>query len=352
MTELVRYDAACRAVAEAKTVDEAKSIRDHAEAMRVYARQAKNKDLEVDAAEIRMRAERRLGELLRGQRETVGLNKGAAAGGKKDAPRGSLVEPRDQSPTLAAAGIDRKLSARAQRVAAIPAAEFEAIVGDWRSRIVIENERVTTNILRAADKAKIRAQTSVCLRDSGCTVNDLHELIEGGNHFGCIYADPPWLYDNQGTRAATSNHYKGMTVDELCDLPIRRLAAEDAHLHLWTTNGFLFECRRIFDAWGFEFRSSFIWVKPQMGIGNYWRNSHEILLTAIRGNAKQFNDKSLKSWIECDRGRHSAKPEEIRHLIARASDGPFLELFGRSPVKGWSVWGNEVAPTALTQAAE
>jgi hypothetical protein len=69
---------------------------------------------------------------------------------------------------------------------------------------------------------------------AGCTVRDLSSLITAGKKFGGIYADPPWLYDNQGTRAATSNHYDGMTVDELCALPIRALAADDAHLHLWT----------------------------------------------------------------------------------------------------------------------
>lgn len=175
-----------------------------------------------------------------------------------------------------------------------------------------------------------------------CTVGDLEKLAAGPHKFGTIYADPPWLYDNQGTRAATGNHYDGLSVDELCALPIAQIAAPDAHLHLWTTNGFLFECPRIFAAWGFEFRSSLIWVKPQMGIGNYWRNSHEFLLTAIRGNAKSFADKTLKSWMECDRGAHSAKPEIVRHMIERASPGPRLELFGRSPAEGWSVWGNQV----------
>lgn len=175
-----------------------------------------------------------------------------------------------------------------------------------------------------------------------CVVDDLFELAASGSRFGCIYADPPWLYTNQGTRASTGNHYAGMTVPQLCALPIGDLAADDAHLHLWTTNGFLFECPKIFDAWGFEFRSSFIWVKPQIGIGNYWRNSHEFLLTAVRGKAKRFRDKTLRSWLECDRSRHSAKPELIRHMIERASPGPYLELFGRSPADGWAVWGNEV----------
>ena len=73
---LTRYDAACRALAAAKTTDEVKGIRDTAEAMRAYARQAKNKQLEVDAAEIRIRAERRLGELIKAQKETVGSKSG------------------------------------------------------------------------------------------------------------------------------------------------------------------------------------------------------------------------------------------------------------------------------------
>jgi len=63
MTELVRDDAACRAVAEAKSVDEAKQIRDVAVAMKAYARLTKNRDLEADAIEIRMRATRRLDQL-------------------------------------------------------------------------------------------------------------------------------------------------------------------------------------------------------------------------------------------------------------------------------------------------
>ncbi len=175
-----------------------------------------------------------------------------------------------------------------------------------------------------------------------CTTTDLNALIKLGLRFGTVYGDPPWVYDNQGTRAATSNHYEGMSVDELCQLPIGDLMLPDGHLHLWTTNGFLFDCPRIFDAWGFEFRSSFMWIKPQIGIGNYWRNSHEFLLTAIRGDAKSFRDHSLKSWLECDRGPHSEKPEQVRSFIERASPGPYLEIFGRRPVNGWVVWGNQI----------
>ena len=41
---------------------------------------------------------------------------------------------------------------------------------------------------------------------------------------------------------------------------------------------------------------------------------------------------------------HSEKPEEARARIERLYPGPYLELFARRPVEGWTTWGNEVAP--------
>lgn len=105
------------------------------------------------------------------------------------------------------------------------------------------------------------------------------------------------------------------------------------------------------EAWGFEFKSTLVWVKPQIGTGSYWRNSHELLLTATRGNATRFNDAALRSWVECDRGVHSEKPDEVRNFIERASPGPYLELFGRKQVPRWAVWGDEVQRKALRSAA-
>jgi hypothetical protein len=105
-----QYDAACRAIAEAKAVDEVKDIRDQAVAWAAYARQAKNRDLEADAVEIRMRATRRLDQLRRAQAQTVGLNQGAAAGGQKTGPRGLFSNPRDLRPTLGSQGIDKNLA--------------------------------------------------------------------------------------------------------------------------------------------------------------------------------------------------------------------------------------------------
>jgi phage N-6-adenine-methyltransferase len=139
---LMRYDAACRALAAAKSVDEVKEIHNQSEAMRAYAKQAKNKQLEIDASEIRFRAERRIGELMASQRETVGLNTGSRLVGPSSTRQ-------DDKPTLAEAGIDKHLADRARKYAAVPAQEFEDILADRRDRIETENKRVTVNLIEA-----------------------------------------------------------------------------------------------------------------------------------------------------------------------------------------------------------
>lgn len=226
-------------------------------------------------------------------------------------------------------------------VASIPTAEADAILARAESDGL--STREVRSLARQAKNAS--AIGSPVASDECCTVADLGALVSKGLTFGTIYADPPWQYSNQGTRASTDNHYGTMTIDELAELPVGKLAAEQSHLWLWTTNGFLFECPRLFAAWGFEFKSSYVWVKPQMGIGNYLRNSHELLLLAVRGGLTGLA-RNVMSWGEHDRTEHSAKPERIRSEVVEAlSPGPRLELFGRRVAPGWVVWGNQVERT-------
>jgi phage N-6-adenine-methyltransferase len=140
---LRRYEAACRAIAEAKSIDEVKDIRDKAEAMRAYARQAKNKQLEVDAAEIRFRAERRLGEMIAAQRD-AGL---LAKAGRPEI--GSERDPIYSTPTLSDSGIDKHLADRARKYAAIPEHEFEARLAERRDAVEKANARVTVDLMAA-----------------------------------------------------------------------------------------------------------------------------------------------------------------------------------------------------------
>lgn len=159
---MVRYDAACKALAAAKSVDEAKTIRDVSEAMRAYAKQAKNKQLEVDAAEIRIRAERRIGELMQAQRETVGLAKPFA--GKAGPGRGNTgPKPTQVSdlPTLAEAGIDKHLADRARKYAAVPEGEWNRELSEWRERVSSEHTRVITRLEKRGESEMRRQECDI-----------------------------------------------------------------------------------------------------------------------------------------------------------------------------------------------
>lgn len=179
--------------------------------------------------------------------------------------------------------------------------------------------------------------------DRPSIVRDLSSLVNSGHRFGTIYADPPWQYSNTASRGAASNHYATMSLDEICAEPVAQLAFESAHLHLWTTNAFLREAFDVIDAWGFEFKSCLIWVKPQLGMGNYWRVSHEYLLLGVRGSMP-FRERSNRSWLLERRTAHSRKPYRVRQLIEQVSPGPYLELYGREeiPNSQWTVFGNQV----------
>lgn len=111
-----------------------------------------------------------------------------------------------------------------------------------------------------------------------------------------------------------------MTLEQICSEPVAQLAEKNAHLHLWTTNAFLREAFKVIDAWGFRYKSCFVWVKDRLGMGNYWRVSHEFLLLGVRGSLT-FRDRTQPSWLKCPRTTHSRKPWPVRVLIERVSPG-------------------------------
>lgn len=145
---LVLYEAARRALAEAKSVDEVLLLRTAADQLRAAAHIANNRELEADAAEIRMRAERRVGEMIAAQKETVGLAKGGEQF-HEEPSTGGTHPPVGRLPTLGEAGIDKNLANRARGLAAIPKEEFEKEIGAWRENIADANERITVNLSNA-----------------------------------------------------------------------------------------------------------------------------------------------------------------------------------------------------------
>jgi N6-adenosine-specific RNA methylase IME4 len=323
--QLALLDRAQRAIAKAESIDEVKDIRDKAEAARTYAESA-SLGLEAQnyAAEVKLRAERKAGELI-AQLELHGGDRRS--------------KNSDERVRLEDLGISKDQSSRWQLIARVPDKAFERHVTIAKESAI---ELTTTGMVKLARQLAPRKPAKPKVVEGGTIVSDLSELLSSEERFACIYADPPWQYDNRATRASADKHYPTMSVDEICAMPIAQLAADNAHLHLWATNGFLFEAPRVMEAWGFEYKSCLIWVKPQMGIGNYWRVSHEFLLLGVRGSCK-FRNKGVMSWVRANRTRHSRKPEKVRKLVEKVSHGPYLELFAREAAKGWTAHGNELS---------
>ena len=123
--DMTFFDRARTALAKAVDLDEVKSIRDKAEALRIYARQAKNRPtMERQCAVIRLRAERRMGELLA---------KTVQPGNFKLSPRVTI--------RLGELGITRNQSAKWQTAATLPAADFERYVA-------VSREPTTAGVLK------------------------------------------------------------------------------------------------------------------------------------------------------------------------------------------------------------
>jgi len=165
--------------------------------------------------------------------------------------------------------------------------------------------------------------------------------------FRTIYADPPWPFDDTATRGAAENHYPTMSIAEISALPVHELAAKDAHLYLWTTNSHLHDAFHVVTAWGFEYKTLITWVKPQIGLGHYFRGATEHILFCVRGGLPMVKV-GERNWFEAPRQEHSRKPELFYELIERCSPGPRVELFARKEREGWVAWGNEVPRDAGT----
>jgi len=185
----------------------------------------------------------------------------------------------------------------------------------------------------------------------------LHSLIDAGFQFGCVVADPPWRFDNTSTRGAAEDHYETLSPEDLFAMPVKLIAAENAHLYLWTTDSHLPTALTVMMAWDFDFKQTISWVKTkgayllempklQIGLGNYFRHSHELCLFGVRGKAPA-RAHNLPSVIFAPRGQHSAKPETLQDFAEQLSPGPYCELFARRPRDHWTTWGRVEAGKPL-----
>jgi N6-adenosine-specific RNA methylase IME4 len=160
--------------------------------------------------------------------------------------------------------------------------------------------------------------------------------------FDLILADPPWRYDfTETTSRQIENQYPTMDVPELADLQVP--AADDCVLFCWATSPKLREALAVIEAWGFTYLTNAVWVKNKIGMGYYFRQQHELLLVAKKGEPPVPAPADRPpSIIEGDRTEHSAKPDHVHDLIDRMYPGRSkVELFARGHRDGWAAWGNQ-----------
>ncbi len=197
-----------------------------------------------------------------------------------------------------------------------------------------------------------------CKNCTGCTCNKTSDFFSGSSvavgsevipaapetlkSYEVLYIDCPWSYANKGTRAKAENHYPTMNLQEIKDLKIP--AADNSILFLWATAPLLPEAIEVMKHWNFKYKTCAAWDKEVIGLGNYLRIQHELLLIGVKGKfpcpapADRFS-----SVIRERRTKHSKKPVRAYEIIeSMYPDKSRIELFARNLRPGWDAWGNEI----------
>jgi hypothetical protein len=243
-TGLIRYEAARAALAVACRVDEVVKVRDQAQRLRLDARQAKDRGMIADAAELRMRAECRLGQLLAAAKAAGQLARGRPETPKaepksrpaKKGRTGSQTEKngRDGRPfprvILEAAGISKDLSASAQKLAGLPERTFTAVLAETREKIAAGDARVLNPqsvVLVNARKIERRAEVVALAHNP---------MLLPGGPFAGVVVDPPWDDPDHPIGFNTRHHgfhYPLLAPAAIADLPVAGIFGPRAILALW-----------------------------------------------------------------------------------------------------------------------
>lgn len=239
------------------------------------------------------------------------------------------------------AGISRATIARIDKIEAQAAPEIKAAVKSGTMSINQAYQATRREEKKAAVQKRIEEYAEV---PTGAI-----DIEAPKKKYNIIYADPPWQYWESGNKNQ-SVHYKTMTVDEICKLPIKDISAEDSVLFLWVTYPILAEAFRVIEAWGFKYSTAaFVWVKknktqdsPFFGCGAWTRANSELCLLATRGTVQRL-DATISQIVESPVEEHSKKPAIVRELIEKlVGKLPRVELFARGNADGWDAWGNEI----------
>ncbi|MGA9855096.1 MAG: MT-A70 family methyltransferase [Gammaproteobacteria bacterium] len=337
-TVLELYDAACRALGEAAAINDVMPLLDQIEHVKLHARKVRDRQLLADAAAFQHKAERRLGQIILAAREAGHFLSGNRV-------KCSDLEHLETRATLAEVGVDRKLSARAQKLAAQDEQTFEA-----------NNEALREHIVSGAAKVMDRdaaTKEKQARRESRERILGVTQLAAPAGKFGVIVEDYEWdheTWSERGRDRAAENHYPvskdAHTAQEIVERTKDRFAcaADDCVCFQWTTGQHLAVALDVMRLRGFDYKSHVVWGKDKIGLGYWFREKHEILLVGVKGDIPApAPGTQWESLVMAPRGEHSAKPECFLELIEGSFPTlPKIELNRRGPARaGWSAWGFE-----------
>lgn len=162
------------------------------------------------------------------------------------------------------------------------------------------------------------------------------------DEFNIILADPPWRYDFSLTKnRKIENQYPTLKIEDICKLkpPI----ADSSIIYLWVPSPKLKDGIRVLESWGYEYKTSMVWIKDRIGMGYYTRGQHELILIGKRGTISPPEpSKRPPSVINAPRTKHSEKPLLHELLEKLYPNQKYLELFARTKHDNWEAWGNEI----------
>lgn len=207
----------------------------------------------------------------------------------------------------------------------------------------------------AGEKVSAKVEVKKVQRDSREKVLAAVQRGLPTKKYGVILADPEWRFEvysrDTGMDRAADNHYPTSETDAICARPVGDIATADCALFLWATVPMLPDALRVMAAWGFVYKSHFIWGKNKPGTGYWNRNCHELLLVGTRGNIPApAPGTQFESLIDADVGEHSEKPGFQYDVIERYFPNlPKIELNARRAREGWDCWGYEAPEVACDE---
>jgi len=174
--------------------------------------------------------------------------------------------------------------------------------------------------------------------------------------YDVIMADPPHTYKNRktggGMKSGVSSKYRTMELDEICELPVRKISKKNSVCFLWITTPLLDNGFRILEEWGFKYKTSIVWDKTMSGGWGFWtRTATEFLLLGVKGKVRAFMS-TRTNVIRHNRIGHSVKPDIFRELVEELTEQfgknkKMIELFARKhPTKKdyarkWDYFGDQ-----------